>query len=605
MDMKINDTERAFTLTAENPHREVIYRPAESPGFVAWATAFDYGNGKIGLSFKETLRQKNERYIPPKLEMGEAVGAPVSYCSVECGSPDMMSYRVYMISGDNGKTFHETGRCPLEEGSFCNVGFPDGRIIGFDVPRINEDATGWCNFIEVRESLDGGTTWHRITRLLEGCAPYLWRVRRLRNGKIILCASLYGTAWGKGYERTTRNTMLPGETYLNKIQTFFMTSEDGRSFSEPHYILPGTGAHEFDFVELEDGSLLFIAGDVQGTPVARQTVTPSKDGWINGTLYGIRRGAPPDPSANPQGGFVPETMIMTKDGLIVGARRNKPYSCSNDLGENWFEVENLPPSLYQPFMIAMPDGTIANFGHKGGDSAFGKDEMYIGADFFMIKNTLPKSGTLRLYRNLSEDNSHYINRFTAEFTSNNKPVAGETLTFRFTPVWAPDGTISSVKQDETPYTVQAVTDENGKASVSAHWFDGIGDIHFYYNVDVVYRPGETGKLLSCDGPLMCVAALTPYRRCLYPYDAYFAEGTLFLSPDFVRDYPQLPELLKALCGRPDDILPEGYLPDGAVERLLASGVLRNENGVKCWLHSVHAPQPLYEVAIMSSGDWYE
>ena len=274
--------------------------------------------------------------------MGEAVGAPVSYCSVECGSAELESYRVYMISGDNGKTFTETGRCQLEQGSFCNAGFPDGRIIGFDVPRINEERTGWCNYIEVRESLDGGTTWAPVKHLLEGCAPYLWRARRLKDGTIVLCASLYGTPWGKGFPRTTRNTMFPGETYLNKIQTFFMTSSDGRSFSEPHYILPGTGAHEYDFVELADGSLLFIAGDVQATPVARQIVSRTKDGWINGTLYSINRGAPPDTAANPQGGFVPETMVMLPNGMIIGARRNRPYSCSNDLGENWFEIDNLP-----------------------------------------------------------------------------------------------------------------------------------------------------------------------------------------------------------------------------------------------------------------------
>ena len=47
-------------------------------------------------------------------------------------------------------------------------------------------------------------------------------------------------------------TMLPGETYQSKIQPFFLTSRDGREFGAPNYILPGIGAHEFDFVELPD-----------------------------------------------------------------------------------------------------------------------------------------------------------------------------------------------------------------------------------------------------------------------------------------------------------------------------------------------------------------
>ncbi len=117
---------------------------------------------------------------------------------------------------------------------------------------------------------------------MDGCAPaagrhcaLLWRVRCLRDGTLVVLASLYGTPWGPGRERATRNTMLPGETYQSKIQPFFLTSRDGREFSAPNYILPGIGAHEFDFVELPDGRLLFIAGDVQGTPVGRQFVTPS------------------------------------------------------------------------------------------------------------------------------------------------------------------------------------------------------------------------------------------------------------------------------------------------------------------------------------------
>src|SRR5699024_6183934 len=141
-----------------------------------------------------------------------------------------------------------------------------GRILGFDVPRRNAQGTGWCDYLRVRESADGGATWRDVCRLLEGCAPYLWRVRRLKSGEIIVLASLYGTPWGPGRERATRNTMLPGESYESKIQTFFLTTRDGREYSGPHYILPGIGAHEFDVAELPDGRLLFIAGDVQGTP---------------------------------------------------------------------------------------------------------------------------------------------------------------------------------------------------------------------------------------------------------------------------------------------------------------------------------------------------
>ena len=200
--------------------QKLVYAPEKRPGFVAWVTAFPYGDGSIGISFDETLEAENPDFIPPRLEFAEAAGVPVSYCSVEGGSARQRSYRVYMRSVD-GVNFIETGRCGRREGSLCNAGFPDGRIVGFDVPRYNDERTGWSDCIRVRESRDGGSTWTDVRRLLEGTAPYLWRVRCLRDGTLVVLASLYGTPWGPGRERATRNTMLPGETYQSKIQPFF------------------------------------------------------------------------------------------------------------------------------------------------------------------------------------------------------------------------------------------------------------------------------------------------------------------------------------------------------------------------------------------------
>ena len=280
---------------ADAEHR-MIYEPADALGFTAWTDCFDYQNGRLGLSFKEIRRAHDAAFVPPRLEMGEAIGAPVSYCSAECGSADTVSERVYMASDDGGEHWYETGRCPLAEGSFLNAGFADGRLVGLDVGRVNAARTGWCDYIAVRESTDGGSTWTETAHLLEGCAVYLWRLRRLRDGSLLVLASFYGTPWGAGCERATRNTMLPGETYLNKIQTFFLHSPDGRSFSGPHYVLPGIGAHEYDAAELSDGRLLFVAGDVQGTPVGRQLVRRSAQGFINGPLLPIGAGAPPEPA---------------------------------------------------------------------------------------------------------------------------------------------------------------------------------------------------------------------------------------------------------------------------------------------------------------------
>ena len=290
----------AFAL---HHQRRTLYLPQQRPGFTAWAAAFDYGDGRLGLSFKETLQARDPNYRPPLLEYGEAVGAPVSYCSVECGSRDQRSFRVYMLSEDGGQTYRESGRCPIEEGAFCSVGFPDGRIVGLETPRKDAAGSGCGDGILVRESRDGGTTWQHVTKLLEGCAPYLWRVRRLGDGSFLLLASLYGTPWGPGRARATRNTMLPGETCLNKIQTFFLHSRDGVHYSGPHYVLPGIGAHEYDVAELSDGSLLFLAGDVQATPAARQIVRREGERFINGPLLLSAGALPPIPPPIPRGAF--------------------------------------------------------------------------------------------------------------------------------------------------------------------------------------------------------------------------------------------------------------------------------------------------------------
>lgn len=588
-------------LTAFEAERRILYAPKQHPGFVAWTTCFDYGDGRIGLSFKETVRERDPNYRPPLLEMGEAVGAPVSYCSVECGSETERSFRVYMMSADNGETFAETGRCPLEEGSFCNLGFPDGRIIGYDVPRINEARTGWFDGIKMRESRDGGTTWREIGVLLEGCAPYLWRARRLKDGTLLLLLSLYGTPWGAGRSRATRNTMLPGETYINKIQTCFLASRDGVHFTGPHYVLPGIGAHEYDVCECPDGRLLFIAGDVQATPVGRQFVERRGETYINGTLFGIRRGAPPDQKKDPMDGFVPESLVMRADGLIIGSRRNKPYSCSADYGENWYEVDGLPVSLYQPFLMEAKDGAILNFGHKGGDMALGQEDMYIGMDRFRVENRMPQSCELTLAREMDADRTHYINAFSARLTAGGKPVAGQKVLFRAHPVWNADGSYSVRPQSEASVQTPVETGEGGIARIEYPIFDGKPDIHFYYTIDVVFRPGDDAGYAPCDGPMMCVSGMTPHRKDRWPYDAYLAEGKLFLSPRLQREMPDAMSRINALGSRRP--VREGELDDALLQRLIDLNLLtQTPNGYE-WYACVHPKEP-FEALDMGSGDWY-
>ncbi len=578
--------------------RETIYAPTDPCGFAAWATGFSYADGRLGLSFTEICRERDPDYQPPRLEMGEAVGAPVSYCSAECGSPDTRAYRVYMASED-GARYVETGRCPLSQGTFCNTGLPDGRIVGLNVGKINESRTGWCDYISVRESADGGRTWRELERLLEGCAVYLWRLRKLRDGSVLVLASLYGTPWGLGKERATRNTMLPEETPLSKIQTFFLHSYDKVHYSGPHYILPGIGAHEYDVAELDNGDLLFVAGDVQATPVGRQIVRRAgKGSFINGPLLPIHRGAPPRPETDPQGGIVPETMVCLPGNLLVGARRNKPYVCSADLGANWYPVEGLPCGLYQPVLERLPQGGVICYGHRGGDSAVGQEAMYIGADRFWLSGSLPRPCTLELSRLLAEDQSHYSNRWSARLLCGGEPVANATVVFRFAPFWDENGCVAGLDQAQAPWQLSAVTDARGVAAVHVAAFDRVRDIHFSYNADALFQP-EDGSLEACRSAMMTVTAMTPHRCCRHPYGAYFAGSDLFLSPQLEAQFPEIYETLRPLCGR-DNV----ELNGGLREALLEAGVLeQDEAGTLHWIPAVHG-SGLARVLPQGDGDWY-
>lgn len=590
--------EQSGTVRASGALRRTLYTPTDALGFTAWVDAFDYADGRLGLSFNELRRGSTPDFQPPKLEMGEAVGAPVSYCSAECGSADVLPERVYMASRDGGESWYETGRCPLAQGSFLNVGFPDGRLVGLDVSRVNETCTGWCDYVSVRESRDGGSTWRETARLLEGCAVYLWRLRRLRDGAFLVLASFYGTPWGDGRQRPTRNTMLPGETYLNKIQTFFLHSADGRSFTGPHYVLPGIGAHEYDVAELSDGTLLFLAGDVQATPVGRQMVRPTAQGFVNGPLLPIEGGAPPHPQTDPQGGFVPETVICLPGDVLLGARRNKPFSCSGDLGANWTPIEGLPQGLYQPTIRLLPDGRAACFGHCGGDNAVGQTRMCISADMFRLEGTPPMGCCLTLDRLMAEDGSGYRNRYAARLTCAGRPVAGRQVVFRFLPYWEEGGAVSTKPQDQAPIQIPAVTGEDGVARAEVAAFDAVRDIHFAYTVDAfaAAAPGQA----ACVSPSRCELAMTPRRRCRHPYDAYFAENTLFLSPAFEAACPDCYRQLALEVGNPQPQLPDETLR----QALIRAGVLqRTEEGLR-WISRVHGGSALKAALPQGDGDWY-
>ena len=148
---------------------------------------------------------------------------------------------------------------------------------------------------------------------------------------------------------------------------------------------------------------------------------------------------------------------------------------------------------------------------------------------------------------------------------------------------------------------EAETDGNGVARIQYPVFDGRPDIHFYYNIDVVFRPIEGAGYSPCDGPMMCVSGMTPYRKNRWPYDAYLAEGKLFLSPQLQRDIPDAMAEINALGSRRP--VQEGELSDALLQRLLNANLLTKTPEGYVWYACVHPKDP-FEAMDMGSGDWY-
>jgi hypothetical protein len=284
--------------------------------------------------------------------------------------------------------------------------------------------------------------------------------------------------------------------------------------------------------------------------------------------------------------------VRLPNGLLVGSRRCQAYSCSADEGENWHKIDGLPPSLYQPFLSITPSGDLVNIGHFGGDAAFGQVDMHIGADFFQVESDLPGKGELLLERCLSADGSRFLNRYRANLSCEGRPIAGQEIVFRFEPC----GDTGFPAKEAT-----AATDKDGWAEAGLEECDCSRDIYFSYSAKASFA--GSSQCSSCESPLMQVYAMRPSRKNPYPYSAYFAEGVLYLSPEFMEKWPDAAEILKPAIGRADglahDSIGEALLTD-----LMHAGVLIESDGKKRWQQSIHAPFPLAGVKPMGGGDWF-
>ena len=289
----------------------------------------------------------------------------------------------------------------------------------------------------------------------------------------------------------------------------------------------------------------------------RQIVRKIATGYINDPLMSINRGAPQTEDGwIMQEGVVPEAISITKEGLVIGALRGKPYTCSKDLGENWYEIDGLPNSEYQPMCDLLPDGRFINVWHEGSDNSFGEADMTIGVHCFKVDaSSVPDPAKLVLGRALSEANDQYINVFTAELTSNGKPVSGESIELCVKPVWLPDRRQNPIDVSESDDVRTELTDENGIAGFELKDKDQIPDIHASYWVMPSYTPPKKSPYAACIGGQYMAYPTTPVRNQPGHLDVFMEHGNILVTPHIAEKYPDLADVIAKLDpNQPDETL---------------------------------------------------
>ena len=591
--------EKNFARALDFEERAVYY-PAVRPGYVGWANTFPYGDGRLGVAFNEIRRGANPRFKPAPLEHVEAMILPYRYLPMFYASadPDLVSEFVYLVSSDQGTTWAPTGRCPAPCRHAYHVAWPDGRMVRVWASGIWFELTNNEWSIRVEESFDGGNTWRQIARLIENSGWFPHRLKKLRDGTLITSGAVVPTFGPNGFV-PQRNTEYETQREYY-MPAFFASGDGGHHWTGPHYILPGTGGHEFDFVELPGSDLLFFLSTIQSNQPARQVVHRVSTGFVCDPLMGVRRGSPTDD--DPDGGFTPETIVATPSGLLIGGRRCRPYVCSNDLGENWYEITDAPLAKYQPMMELLADGSVLTVGHEGADSLLGEFDMFIAAHRFRVEERLPKSTRLTLERELSADGSRYINAFRATLTSEGRPAAGRTIELRIKNTWRPwpDGRADPGRVYDSPDVRTAVTDENGTARFELADKAAINDVHHNYQLVAAFVPRADDPLAACKSPTRMAYPLTPARNDPAPYPIYNVHGTLMLTPRTAQRFPELLTLVEQFnVPNPDADFDAWARRIGSESRareildfLIANHILsRDERGIYRWYPAVHSGGP--------------
>lgn len=490
-------------LTAAEPavqavdfRSQVVFRSKRPPGYAAWVSFFPGEHGQWYIGCEEVSRPKQPLPQTSRLAW-YGMGLPVGY-----DKSQYLMEAVLLESTDDLKTWkvisREAYRHQHSVHQFGSARTKDGRFLRFNWACYSLDPTVKTNEI-LRVSSDNGKTWKRVPPFLtDRFAYYPHRLRTLRDGTLVLCLPI-APRWGKDADRPVRTAMRLDANNEMKM-TLFFSFDQGRSWQGPLPIFDGVIVSETDFVELPDGNLLFFNNRIFAKP-GRQFVYRDGNRFIPGPLENVRSGA------------VPETVCLTKAGILVGTHRPGSYAWSDDLGQTWNGLSGIAsrgPEVYQPSIYALPDGRIACAGHYGSDDPIGtgrRHQNYINLHTFRLKvNRRTKNTKIRVQRDYDKSQRRWLNRFTVSLTADGKPLPDKELEFWYVERYKPgydswNASPLSKRMKAGGTTIKPKTDAEGKARVKLPArFDKITNPHLSYQLvvrfnmhrsDPNYKPYQT------------------------------------------------------------------------------------------------------------------
>jgi hypothetical protein len=399
-----------------------VYQSSHHPSYTSWPAFFPGEEGHWYIGCIEQIRVQPPRpKSTPKEDYWRNGGAmPPGY--------DHKQNHIEMVlleSRDDLRTWNVISRWDADSigtaawGAFAQARTRDGRFLRFiwQAYADQEDATGKLigNRIYYMSD-DNGQTWRLQPPFHDDrFFSFAHRLRTLRDGTLVL-AIPFSRGYGPGQARPSRIARDPSAD--TDMQMMLYTSRDqGRTWSGPMPIFGGLAVSETDFLELPSGDLLFV--NWFPPQRGRQIVYRSSHGWM------------PGPAERSPSKTVPETIALTREGILVGCLRPGSYHWSDDLGQNWHPLDGVPqrgPECYQPWMHILADGRIACAGHYGGDDPMGLHDQYISLHLFRLEVSGKATNTgLSLTREFDRKNQKWRNSFTFTLNANGAPLGGKEV----------------------------------------------------------------------------------------------------------------------------------------------------------------------------------